>query len=151
MKKHEVNETSESQAPTTRTLDRKRKHPVWHSDYSMESNEAMKLKPFIRTKRGNWCHYREISSISKEQRMKMSRVPYVSTVGSLMFAMIYTRLDIAHTMGVVSRYMAEPGREHWEAVKRILRYIKGTLDVELCDLDGSKSTTGYVFTLFGGT
>nr|GEZ54910.1 Gag-Pol polyprotein [Tanacetum cinerariifolium] len=72
-------------------------------------------------------------------------------------------------MGVVSRYMAEPGREHWEAVKRILRYIKGTLDVELCfeesylivkgyvdfdyagDLDGSKSTTGYVFTLFGGT
>ncbi|GKB59914.1 hypothetical protein Tco_0916100 [Tanacetum coccineum] len=99
--------------------------------------------------------------------MEMSRVPYASVVGSLMFAMICTRPDIAHVVGVVSRYMAEPGREHWEAVKRILRYIKGTSDVALCfgesdlnvkgyvdsdyagDLDGSKSTTGYVFTLSG--
>ncbi|GJV61954.1 retrovirus-related pol polyprotein from transposon TNT 1-94 [Tanacetum coccineum] len=66
-------------------------------------------------------------------------------------------------------YMVEPGREHWEAVKRILRYIKGTSDVALCygelgltvtgyvdsdyagDLDRSESTTGYVFTLSGGT
>ncbi|GJY36937.1 retrovirus-related pol polyprotein from transposon TNT 1-94 [Tanacetum coccineum] len=74
-----------------------------------------------------------------------------------------------YAVGVVSRYMAKPGREHWEAVKRILRYIKGTSDVALCygesgltvkgyvdsdyagDLDGSKSTTGYVFTLSGGT
>ncbi|GKB50325.1 retrovirus-related pol polyprotein from transposon TNT 1-94, partial [Tanacetum coccineum] len=82
---------------------------------------------------------------------------------------ILQRPDIAHAVGVVSRYMAEPGREHWEAVKRILRYIKGTSDVALCygesgltvkgyvdsdyagDLDGSKSTTGYVFTLSGGT
>ncbi|GKB49316.1 retrovirus-related pol polyprotein from transposon TNT 1-94 [Tanacetum coccineum] len=72
-------------------------------------------------------------------------------------------------MGVVSRYMAEPGREPWEAVKRILRYIKGISYVALCfgdsdlivtgyvdsdyagDLDISKSTTGYVFTLSGGT
>ncbi|GJR76714.1 hypothetical protein Tco_0089079 [Tanacetum coccineum] len=76
-----------------------------------------------------------------------------------MFAMICTRPDIAHAVGVVSRYMAKPGKNHWEAVKRILRYIKGTSDVALCygesgltvkgyvdsdyagDLDGSKSTT----------
>ncbi|GJZ87724.1 hypothetical protein Tco_0659334 [Tanacetum coccineum] len=101
--------------------------------------------------------------------MGMSRVPYASVVESLMFAMIYTRPDIAHGVGVVSRYMAKPGREHWEVVKRILRYIKGTSDVALCfeesdvivkgyvdsdyacDLDGSKSTTGYVFTLYGRT
>ncbi|GKC58333.1 hypothetical protein Tco_1085931 [Tanacetum coccineum] len=100
--------------------------------------------------------------------MEMSRVPYASAVRSLMFAMICTRPDIAHAVGVVSRYMAEPGRGHWEALKRILRYIKGTSDVALCyeesgltvkgyvdsdyagDLDGSKSTTGYVFTLSGG-
>ncbi|GJS55932.1 hypothetical protein Tco_0629294 [Tanacetum coccineum] len=86
-----------------------------------------------------------------------------------MFAMICTRPDIAHAVGVVSRYMAEPGLEHWEAVKMILRYIKGTSNIALCfgesdlivkgyvdsdyvgDLDGSKSTTGYVFTLCGGT
>ncbi|GKB03054.1 hypothetical protein Tco_0831143 [Tanacetum coccineum] len=38
--KHEVNETSESQALATRTFNRQRKHPVWHSDYVMESNVA---------------------------------------------------------------------------------------------------------------
>ncbi|GJW07407.1 gag-pol polyprotein [Tanacetum coccineum] len=108
----------------------------------------------------------KMSPSSKKERMKMSRVPYASAVGSLMFAMIYTRPDITHVVGVVSRYMTEPGRGHWEAVKRILRYIKGTLDVALCfgdsdlivkryvdsdyagDLDGSKSTTGYVFTIW---
>ena len=111
----------------------------------------------------------KMSPSSEEERMEMSRVPYASAVGSLMFAMICTRPDIAHAVGVVSRYMAEPGREHWEAVKRIFRYLKGTSDVALCygesgltvkgyvdsdyagDLDGSKSTTGYAFTLSGGT
>ncbi|GKE00681.1 hypothetical protein Tco_1388664 [Tanacetum coccineum] len=93
----------------------------------------------------------KMSPSSEKERMEMSRVPYASVVGSLMFAMICTRPDIAHAVGVMSWYMAEPGREHWEAVKRILRYIKGTSDVALCDLDGSKSTTGYVFTLSGET
>ncbi|GKA88247.1 retrovirus-related pol polyprotein from transposon TNT 1-94, partial [Tanacetum coccineum] len=93
----------------------------------------------------------KMSPSSEKERMEMSRVPYASAVGSLMFAMICTRPDIAHAVGVVSRYMAEPGKKHWEAVKRILRYIKGTSDVALCDLDGSKSTTGYVFTLYKGT
>ena len=97
----------------------------------------------------------------------MSRVPYASTVGSLMFAMICTRPDIAQTVGVVSRYMANPGGEHWITLKRILRYIKGTSDVALYyggseftvkgyvdsnfvgDLNKRKSTTGCVFTLAG--
>lgn len=109
-----------------------------------------------------------MSPSSEKGRIEMSRVPYASTVGSLMFAMICTRPDIAHAVGVVSRYMANPGREHWNVVKRILRYIKGTSSVALCyggldfivkgyvdsdcagDLDKSKSTTGYVFTLIGG-
>ncbi|KAH9782976.1 hypothetical protein KPL71_009140 [Citrus sinensis] len=72
-------------------------------------------------------------------------------------------------LGAVSRYMANPGGEHWIAMKRILRYIRGTSDVALCyggseftvrgyvdsdfagDLDKRKSTTGYVFTLAGAT
>jgi len=105
---------------------------------------------------------------NEAERMKMSRVPYASALGSLMYAMICTRPDIAQAVGVVSRFMADPGREHWNAVKRILRYIKGTSDVDLCyggsefivkgyvdsdfagDLDKKKSTTGYVFTLAGG-
>ncbi|GJU41975.1 retrovirus-related pol polyprotein from transposon TNT 1-94 [Tanacetum coccineum] len=74
----------------------------------------------------------KMSPISKEEWMKMSRVPSASVVESIMFAIICTRPNIAHAVGVVSRYMEEPGREHWEAVKRILRYIKGTSDVALC-------------------
>ena len=109
-----------------------------------------------------------MSPSSEAERMEMSRVPYASAVGSLMYAMICTRPDIAQAVGVVSRFMADPGREHWNVVKRILRYVKGTSDVALCfggsefvvrgyvdsdfagDLDKRKSTTGYVFTLAGG-
>ncbi|KAH9754149.1 Integrase catalytic domain-containing protein [Citrus sinensis] len=101
------------------------------------------------------------------ERKEMSRVPYASAVGSLIFAMICTRPDIAQAVGAVSRYMVNPGGEHWIAVKMILRYIRGTSDVALCyggseftvrdyvdsdftgDLDKRKSTTGYVFTLAG--
>ena len=46
----------------------------------------------------------------------MSRVPYASVVGSLMYAMVYTRPDIAHAMGVLSRFMSKPGKEHWTTV-----------------------------------
>ncbi|GKA84396.1 hypothetical protein Tco_0805991 [Tanacetum coccineum] len=61
-----------------------------------------------------------------------------------MFAMICTRPDIAHAVGVVSRYMAEPGKEHWEAMKRILRYIKGTSNVALCFGESDLIVMGYV-------
>jgi hypothetical protein len=99
----------------------------------------------------------------------MSRVPYSSAVGSLMYAMVCTRLDIAHAMGVVSRYMNNPGKEHWEALKWILRYLRGTATHALCfvgshtflqgyvdsdmagDKDSRRSTTGYVFTIGGTT
>ncbi|GJX66452.1 retrovirus-related pol polyprotein from transposon TNT 1-94 [Tanacetum coccineum] len=92
----------------------------------------------------------KMSPSSEKERMEMSRVPYASAVGSLMFAMICTRPDIAHAVGVVSRYMAEPGREHWEAVKRILRYIKGTSDVALCFGDSDLIVKGYVDSDYAG-
>jgi hypothetical protein len=47
----------------------------------------------------------------------MSKVPYSSTVGSLMYVMVCRRPDIAHKMGVVRRYMDNLGKEHWEEVK----------------------------------
>jgi hypothetical protein len=43
----------------------------------------------------------------------MSHVPYASVVGILMYAMICTRLDITHVVGVLSRYMSKPRNEHW--------------------------------------
>ena len=59
-------------------------------------------------------------------------MPYASVIGSLMYAMVCTRLDIAHVVGVVSRFMSRPGKQHWEAVKWILRYLKGSSDTCLC-------------------
>ena len=61
----------------------------------------------------------------------MSKVPYSNAVGSLMYAMVCTRPDISHAVGIMSRYMHNPGKEHWQAVKWILRYIQKTLDVGL--------------------
>jgi hypothetical protein len=40
----------------------------------------------------------------------MSHVPYASAVGSLTYAMVYTKLDIAHAVGVLNRYMSKPGK-----------------------------------------
>uniref|UniRef100_A0A2N9IPG8 Integrase catalytic domain-containing protein n=1 Tax=Fagus sylvatica TaxID=28930 RepID=A0A2N9IPG8_FAGSY len=104
---------------------------------------------------------------TEQEQAYMSKVPYASAIGSLMYAMVCTRPDIAHAVGVVSRYMSNPGKQHWEAVKWILRYLKGTLGTSLCftgadmkltgyvdsdlagDVDTRKSTTGYVYTLGG--
>jgi hypothetical protein len=90
-----------------------------------------------------------------------------------MYAMVCTRLDIAHVVGVLSRYMSKPGKEHWTTVKRVFRYLRGTSSYGLCyqgrpgldrvldihgfvdadwvgDMDHRRSTSGYVFNLFGG-
>jgi hypothetical protein len=47
-----------------------------------------------------------------EEEYDMSRVPYGSAFGGLMYAMVCTRLDIAHVVGVLSRYMLKPWKEH---------------------------------------
>jgi hypothetical protein len=62
----------------------------------------------------------------------MSRVPYSSAVGSLMYAMVFTRPDIPHAVGVVIRYMNNPGKERCEEVTWILRYLRGTATHALC-------------------
>ena len=62
----------------------------------------------------------------------MSHVPYESAVSSLMYAMVCTRPDIAHAVGVLSRFMSKPGKEHWTTVKRVFRYLRGTSDYGLC-------------------
>jgi hypothetical protein len=101
----------------------------------------------------------EMSPKTQEEKEKMSRVPYSSAVGSLMYAMMCTRPDICYVVGLVSRFQSNPGFAHWKAMKRILRYLKGTMDYALCyqgedlclvgysdvdwgsDLDERKSTT----------
>ena len=70
-------------------------------------------------------------SLSKVQELKaddekalMSNVPYASAVGILMYTIVCTRSNIAQAVKVVSRYMSNPGQEHWRAVKWIMRYLK---------------------------
>ncbi|GKD95841.1 retrovirus-related pol polyprotein from transposon TNT 1-94 [Tanacetum coccineum] len=94
-------------------------------------------------------------------RRRMAKVPYALAAGSVMYAMVCKRLYIAHVVGAVSRFMSNLGREHWKAVKWLLRYLKGTSKATLyfsrkevilegfsdsdyggC-LDSGKSTTGY--------
>ena len=60
---------------------------------------------------------------SDVEKVKMAKVPYSSAVGSLMYAMICTRPYIAYAVGVVSRYMSNLGKKHWEAVTSIMRYL----------------------------
>ena len=99
----------------------------------------------------------------------MKSVPYSSVVGSLMYAMVCTRPDLAFAVSVVSRFMSNPGKAHWEAVKWIMRYLKGSSSVCLVygngdvssglvgftdsdhggDLMKRRSLTCYIFTLFG--
>ena len=54
----------------------------------------------------------------------MSKIPFANAVGCLMYVMICTRPDIVQAIGVVSKYMANLGKEHWNAVKWIFRHLK---------------------------
>lgn len=97
--------------------------------------------------------------------------PYREAIGSLMYLSITTRPDIAFAVNVASRFQANPGQVHWNAVKRIFRYLKSTAayGIEyssatdcLCqligysdadfanDVDSRKSTSGYVFKISNG-
>ena len=63
---------------------------------------------------------------NRQEELDMANVPYRSAVGSLMYLALSTRPDIATAVNAVSRFVANPGRKHWQAVKHILRYLRGT-------------------------
>ena len=67
-----------------------------------------------------------------KQKERTKKVPYASAIGSLMYTMLCTRSDISYAAGVVRRYQSNPGETHWKAAKRILRYLKSTMDYKLC-------------------
>ena len=107
---------------------------------------------------------------TEAEQQAMSKIPYASAVGCLMYAMVCTRPDLAQAVSQVCKFMSKPGKQHWEAIKWILRYLRGTSDRGIMfsreqtvpsvvgyvdsdyagDLDDRRSTTGYVFTLAGG-
>ncbi|SCZ98792.1 BZ3500_MvSof-1268-A1-R1_Chr7-1g09273 [Microbotryum saponariae] len=95
------------------------------------------------------------------------RTRYLQAIGSLMYAAVGTRPDLAFVVSYLARFSQQPGPEHWTAIKQVLRYIKGTLDLGLtyCKtsqplhgysdanwgacLTTSRSTMGYAFILSG--
>ncbi|KAM2156860.1 hypothetical protein ACFX1R_042497 [Malus domestica] len=112
---------------------------------------------------------KSMGSKTPEKIRHMSAIPYASAIGSLMYAMICTRPDIAYVVSINSRYQSNPGSEHWTAVKTVLKYLRRTKDMffiygkatELrveaytdvnfqSDVDDKSSNSGYVFTLNGG-
>ncbi|XP_046858516.1 secreted RxLR effector protein 161-like [Xenia sp. Carnegie-2017] len=93
---------------------------------------------------------------------------YRSLVGSLLFIGKQTRPDILHIVNQLSRFLDKPDISHWKAAKHVLRYLKGTIDLQLTflknsnldivgdsdadwsgDLNDRKSTTGYYFKFEG--
>ena len=66
-----------------------------------------------------------------EERKRMNEIFYASTVGSIMYAMLCTKPDVAYSLGIASRFQADPKKDHWKA-------------------DDSKSISGYVFILNNG-
>ena len=98
---------------------------------------------------------------------QMRDVPYHEAVGSLMYASLGTRPDISFAVQTVSRFSTKPELIHWDAVKWIFRYLKGTKDLWLsyghakidlagyADADGSMAEdrhaiSGYAFIGHGG-
>ncbi|KAL0447563.1 UNVERIFIED_CONTAM: Secreted RxLR effector protein [Sesamum latifolium] len=99
----------------------------------------------------------------------MKDIPYASAIGSLMYAQVCTRPDIAFAVGMLGRYQSNPGLDHWRAAKKVMRYLQGTKDYMLmyrrtenlevvgysdsdfagC-VDSRKSTSGYIFMIASG-
>jgi hypothetical protein len=103
--------------------------------------------------------------VTDEDIEYMFKVPYSSVVGSSMYAIVCSHPDLSYAMSLMSKYMANPGKEHWKTVQWIFRYLRGTSKacLKFCrtgkrlvfyvdsdyaaDLDKRRSLTGYVFTI----
>ena len=106
-----------------------------------------------------------MSPKTSKEMAEMAKVPYASAIGSLIYAILCTRLDIAYVVSVTSRFQSNPGLEHWVAVKAIFKYLRRTKDLVLTygegnlqldgftdsdfqsDIDDRKSISGFVFQL----
>jgi hypothetical protein len=100
--------------------------------------------------------------------LDVAEYPYREVIGSLMYLSVCTRPDISQAVGALARYMSAPQKQHWDAARQVLRYVKGSTGFGITfgggdrglkgycdadyagDLDTRRSTTGYVFMLHGG-
>ena len=66
----------------------------------------------------------------------MSLIPYTLDIGSIMYSMICTRLDVSYGLSVTREYQLDPGEGNWVAVKNILKYLRKTKDIFFIYGDG---------------
>ena len=59
----------------------------------------------------------------------MKEVSHSSVMGSLMYAQVCTRPDIAFVVGMLGRYLSDPSQSHWKVAKKVLRYLQGIKDL----------------------
>ena len=88
-----------------------------------------------------------------EEKQEMRSIPYISAIGSLIYLAISTRPDISFAVGRLARYNTNPGPAHWQAVKHLFRYLKGTMDYRLTlspDSTTSELFVGYSDADHGG-
>ena len=114
-----------------------------------------------------------------KEHLEMKNLPYKQIIGCIRYLVSCTRPDLCFSAGLLSRFMQNPGLKHWQALKRVLSYLKHTRELSITytatqsessnltsnplpeirgwtdsdwggDVDHRKSTSGYVYTFAGG-
>ena len=70
-------------------------------------------------------------TLRKNKKIVRDQLRYSQIIGSLMYLASATRPDISFAVCKLSRYMSNPGNDHWHALERVLRYLKGTISFEI--------------------
>lgn len=73
-------------------------------------------------------HHQMCADVNKNGHQEALNVPYRQVIGNLMYLSIGTRPDITFSVNSASQYLENPMKIHWNACKRILKYLKGTID-----------------------
>ena len=107
-------------------------------------------------------------TLRKNKKEPRDQLRYSQIIGSLMYLASVTRPDISFAVSKMSRFMSNPGIDHWHALERVMRYLRGTMSYGIhysghpavpegysdsnwiSDVDELYATSGYVFTLGGG-
>lgn len=90
--------------------------------------------------------YLRVCPLTPKENQKMTIIPYASTVGSLMYIMIFIRPDIVYVVGLVRRYQSDLSPVNCQAVKRIFIYLKGIANYSLSFKGGDLELIGYIDT-----
>ena len=69
--------------------------------------------------------------MTQDERDRMSKIPYASTIGSIIYVILCTQPDVSYGLSTIRRYQSDPGEGHWTTVKNILNYLRRTKDAFL--------------------